>query len=105
MSLGPCERRPETAVSRRPLREKASEDASPSGCELRASEYLGKVSGSKSVPRADERFQSQVANGRAEVLDDYFDETDIVKEAVDEATDWARIEDLPRLWSRLLKDA
>ena len=39
------------------------------------------------------------------MLDDYFDETDIVKEAVDEATDWARIEDLPRLWSRLFKDA
>jgi hypothetical protein len=42
---------------------------------------------------------------RAEVLEDYFADITIVEEDVDETLGWARIEDLPGLWDRLLEAA
>jgi len=39
------------------------------------------------------------------VLDDYFESVTVVEEHVDEATGWARIEDLPPLWERVPSDA
>ncbi|MFT4883350.1 MAG: hypothetical protein ACI8U4_000855 [Natronomonas sp.] len=43
-----------------------------------------------------------LAMERAEVLDDYFEDLIVVDENVDEAAGWERIDDLPRLWDRVL---
>ena len=46
-----------------------------------------------------------LAMERAEVLEDYFAAIRIVEEDVDETSAWARSEDLPGLWDRMLEDA
>ena len=46
-----------------------------------------------------------LAMERVEVLEDYFEDIAIVEEDVDEIVGWARIEDLPGLWDRVLEDA
>ena len=46
-----------------------------------------------------------LAMERAEVLDDYFAEINIVKEEVDETAGWQRIDDLPGLWEQVLDEA
>ena len=43
-----------------------------------------------------------LAMERAEVLDDYFENIIIVKEDVNEAAGWERIDDLPGLWEQVL---
>jgi hypothetical protein len=42
-----------------------------------------------------------LAMERSAVLDDYFTDLTVVHEDVDETEGWARIEDLPSLWTRL----
>ena len=46
-----------------------------------------------------------LAMERAEVLCDYFAEITVVEADVEEAAGWARIEDLPGLWDRVLEEA
>lgn len=43
-----------------------------------------------------------LAMERAEVLDDYFEEINIVEEDVDESVGWQHIDDLPGLWEQVL---
>jgi hypothetical protein len=42
-----------------------------------------------------------LAMERSAVLDDYFTDLTVVHENVDETEGWARIEDLPSLWTQL----
>jgi hypothetical protein len=46
-----------------------------------------------------------LAMEREAVLDDYFASLTVVDANVDEADGWARIEDLPSLWDRVLPEA
>lgn len=41
---------------------------------------------------------------RSAVLEDYFTDLTVVHEDVGETEGWARIEDLPRLWSQVSSD-
>lgn len=45
-----------------------------------------------------------LAMERRAVLEDYFEALTVVDESVDEAAGWQRIDDLPRLWDRVLED-